>query len=258
MIEHQLSPLVSERFLKDEPYRAGHLRIINALPKRRIQGVHVPEMKKLAKVLARKGDVFIHLAEFKKAYDADPFSLTYEETVVWGLIINALKLPWEDKKPLLKEYIPVLDNWGVCDTFCCNAKWKVHKTALWAFLEPYWASKREFEVRFAIVMSMTRLLDEEYFPLICQKIDSLDLSTIHSDYEKPVKGVHVDPNKGICIGESPYYVRMGVAWLLATALAKMPEQTRDYIHKSALPEDVIKLYKRKARESLITRHVSPL
>ena len=59
-------------------------------------------------------------------------------------------------------------------------------------------------------------------------------------------------------GERPYYVRMAVAWLLATALAKLPDQTRAYVNDCNLPEDVIKLYKRKARESFRTRDVNPL
>jgi hypothetical protein len=51
---------------------------------------------------------------------------------------------------------------------------------------------------------------------------------------------------------------MGVAWLLATALAKFPEQTRDFVNSSSLPADVVKLYVRKARESLLTRNVEAL
>ena len=53
-------------------------------------------------------------------------------------------------------------------------------------------------------------------------------------------------------------VRMAVAWLLATALAKIPDQTREYVNHCRLPEDVIRLYKRKARESFRTRDVNPL
>ena len=51
---------------------------------------------------------------------------------------------------------------------------------------------------------------------------------------------------------------MGAAWLLATALAKFPEQTRVFVRASQLPDDVIRLYTRKARESFRTRHVNAL
>ena len=64
--------------------------------------------------------------------------------------------------------------------------------------------------------------------------------------------------RGVAKGERPYYVRMAVAWLLASALAKIPEMTRAYVNSCRLPEDVIRLYKRKARESFKTRDVNPL
>ena len=70
-----------------------------------------------------------------------------------------------------------------------------------------------------------------------------------------VKGKPKVAQQGTVQGEEPYYVRMGVAWLLATALAKFPESTRAYVRTSKLPEDVIRLYIRKARESYRTRDI---
>ena len=122
MIEERLIPLVCERFRNDEKYRQGHIRIINALPGRRILGLHLPEMKQVAKELSRQADAPDMLHAFELEHQADRFRLTYEETLVWGLTINALKCPWEERLELLKPYIPVLDNWAVCDSFCCNAK----------------------------------------------------------------------------------------------------------------------------------------
>ena len=51
---------------------------------------------------------------------------------------------------------------------------------------------------------------------------------------------------------------MGVAWLLATALAKFPDETRVFVRSSNLPDDVVKLYIRKARESFRTRTAEAL
>ena len=53
-------------------------------------------------------------------------------------------------------------------------------------------------------------------------------------------------------------MRMALAWLLATALAKIPDQVRTYVRKSSLPEDVIRLYVRKSRESFRTRNVDAI
>ena len=55
MINHFLQPLVCERFLTDARYREGHLRVVNALPERRVVGLHSPEIKQVAKQLSREG-----------------------------------------------------------------------------------------------------------------------------------------------------------------------------------------------------------
>ena len=243
MIEERLTPLICERFIHDEKYRQGHIRIINALPERRILGLHLPEMKQVAKALAKQADAWDILHKFEQEHQTDRFRLTYEETLVWGLTINALKCPWEERLSLLKPYIPILDNWAVCDSFCCNAKWalKIPSQTLWEFLLPYFHSDKEFEVRFAIVMSMCYLLNEEWLNTIFQQLENIDLRSIHSDYTNL---------------PSPYYVRMGIAWLLATALAKYPDETRKFVNASSLTEDVKRLYARKARESFKTRNIS--
>ena len=257
MIEDRLTPLICERFLADEKYRQGHIRIINALPGRRILGLHLPEMKQLAKALAKQADALALLHAFEQEHQADRFRLIYEETLVWGLTINALKCSWEERISRLKPYIPVLDNWAVCDSFCAHAKWmaRADKPELWAFLQPYFRSTREFEVRFAIVVAMTYFMTEEWLPKVFAIINSLDLSRIHSAYRYE-KGKLNLPQQGTAQGPSPYYVRMGIAWLLATALAKHPDLTRTFIRTTSLPADVIKLYVRKARESFRTREVA--
>lgn len=82
---------------------------------------------------------------------------------------------------------------------------------------------------------LSAFLDEEYIGRCFSAIESMNLHE----------------------GE-PYYVRMGVAWLLATALAKFPGQTRDFVSSSRLPGDIKSLYVRKARESRRTHDVAAL
>ena len=55
MINHLLHPFVCERFLTDARYREGHLRVVNALPERRVVGLHSLEIKQVAKQLSREG-----------------------------------------------------------------------------------------------------------------------------------------------------------------------------------------------------------
>ena len=256
MIQELLNPLVCPRFLEDQHYRNGHLRVINALSDTKILGVHIPELKKLAKALSNRADAERILASFEQEFHKD--ALCFEEKIVWGLLINALNASEEQKYAYLKAFVPAIDNWAVCDTICCNIKWIKDNNALWEFLQPYFDSDREFDVRFAVVMSMIFFLDAESFPKVTSKLDSLDFSRIQSEFLSPKEAKHAQKVRGVAKGERPYYVRMAVAWLLATGLAKIPEMTRAYVNSCRLPEDVIRLYKRKARESFKTRAVNPL
>ena len=256
MIEHLLTPLISQRFLDEERYRNGHLRVINALDDVRILGVHIPQLKKLANELSRRPDAPELIASFEA--ESVKGTLCFEEKLVWGLMINAFKATQEHKLALLRAFVPVMDNWAVCDTICCNIKWITDKNALWEFLQPYFDSYREFEVRFAVVMSMIFFLDAECFQKVTARLDSIDFLRIQSEFLSPKEAKVAKLVRGVAKGKRPYYVRMAVAWLLATALAKLPEQTRAYVNACNLPEDVIRLYKRKAKESLITRDVNPL
>ena len=256
MIEHLLTPLISKRFLEDEHYRNGHLRVINALEGTRIMGVHIPQLKNLAKELSRRSDAVTLLNSF--VHELHVGSLYFEEKIIWGLLINAIKATEQQKYSFLRAFVPAMDNWAVCDTICCNIKWIKDKESLWEYLQPYFDSDKEFEVRFAIVMSMIFFLDAESFQKVTERLDSIDFAKIQSEFLSPKEAKVSEQVRGVAKGERPYYVRMAVAWLLATALAKLPEQTRAYVNACNLPEDVIRLYKRKARESFRTRDVNPL
>ena len=270
MITHLLQPLVCERFLTDARYREGHLRVVNALPEGRVMGLHSPEIKQVAKQLSRKGGKVVmpdgthrmcaNGAEVIRVFEAVPSAtLCHEETVIWGYLINLEKCSLDERLAMLTRYVPVLDNWAVCDSYCAHAKWmaRADKATLWAFLERWFRSESEFEVRFAVVMAMCYFLNEEWLDKVFERINGLDFGRIKSKY-KTAKGKPKVAQQGTVQGAEPYYVWMGVAWLLATALAKFPDQTRVFVRSSNLPEDVVKLYIRKARESFRTRTVEAL
>ena len=267
MIDHLLQPLVCERFKNDARYREGHLRVVNALPERRVMGLHSPEIKQVAKQLSRNGGEVVMPdgtqrictggAEVIHAFETmQSANLCYEETVIWGYLINLEKRSLDERLAMLGRYVPVLDNWAVCDSYCAHAKWmaRADKEALWAFLEHWFDSESEFDVSFAVVVVICYFLGEEWLDKVLERINGLDFGRIKSKY-KTVKGKPKEAQQGAVQGAEPYYVRMGVAWLLATALAKSPDATRAFVCSSNLPEDVVKLYIRKARESFRTRTV---
>lgn len=305
MIEKLLIPQISGRFSLEPAYREGHVRIVNPLPGTAILGLHIPDMKKTAKELALSSDCPALLDGFEQAAAG---SLYYEEKIVWGLMLDYVKMPLDERLGRFSAFVPQIDNWAVCDTVCGAAKWadvlsvaaearragctadayraKIRRE-IWSFLLKWWRSDREFEVRFAVIMAMSHFLDEEWMQEVFRQLDTLDFGNIVSEYRFERKSVRKNAgdavsrkqrsgeDSGCCmvpagsgwalsgdkagtvLGPEPYYVRMGVAWLLATSLAKYPEQTRAYVRGCRLPEDVLKLYARKARESFRTRTVSP-
>lgn len=269
MIEHILQSLVCERFRSDARYREGHLRVVNALPCRKVLGLHTPEMKQIAKQLSRGGVEAVmpdgvhrcsNGTELIRCFEQVPSAtLSNEELMIWGFLINLEKCDPSLRLDMLSCFVPVMDNWAVCDAFCANAKWmaKLDKELLWNWLQPWFASEHEFEVRFAVVTSMCYLLCEEWVGRVFERINDLCFDSIVSLY-RTIKGRPQRAQEGTVQGASPYYVRMGVAWLLATALAKFPERTRSFVRESQLPPDVIRLYVRKARESFRTRTVEAL
>lgn len=302
MIEEILIPYISGRFASEPSYREGHVRIVNPLPGVPVLGLHIPDMKKIARELAAGDGMPAMLEGFETAGQG----LYYEEKLVWGLMLDYMKAPLADRLLHLERFVPQIDNWAVCDTVCGASKWVMRRDRMsvagkggrtsssdgasgvretvWDFLERWWGSEREFEVRFAVIMAMCHFLSPEWLDRVFGKIDSLDFSRIASEYvfigDRRRQGAgSVDGGPGAAesflvrsgagyslsglkagtvLGASPYYVRMGVAWLLATSLAKFPGTTREYVRSCSLPEDVLKLYVRKARESFRTRDVSPV
>lgn len=302
MIEEILIPYISGRFASEPSYREGHVRIVNPLPGVPVLGLHIPDMKKIARELAAGDGIPAMLEGFETAGQG----LYYEEKLVWGLMLDCMKAPLADRLLHLGRFVPQIDNWAVCDTVCGASKWVMRRDrmsvagkggrtsssggasgvreAVWDFLERWWGSEREFEVRFAVIMAMCHFLSPEWLDRVFGKIDSLDFSRIASEYvfigDRRRQGagyVAGEPETaesflvrsgagyslsglkaGTVLGASPYYVRMGVAWLLATSLAKFPGRTREYVRSCSLPEDVLKLYVRKARESFRTRDISPV
>ena len=223
--------------------------LVHALPCRRVNG------------LGADGRA-VHLVDVSKDRYGAAGALAQEELLVWGMMINFMKTG--DRLDMMKKFVPHIDNWAVCDTFVPGAKWFSRVDGAWDILCGYFASGREFDVRFAVIMSMCHFMDLKWLPRIFYQFDGLDFPGIRSEYVSlKDAGRSGGPEavlasgKGIAAGESPYYVRMGVAWCLATALAKFPDDTRAYLRHSRLPEDVLRLYARKARESFRTRDISP-
>ena len=164
-------------------------------------GVRTPVLKDVAKNIVKNG---------AGANYALCDSLYYhEEFILQGMVIGFLKIDFEEKRELAEKFIPKIKNWAVCDNFCSVFKIpKKDKEKVWEFLEKYFISEEEYEVRFAIIVSLKHFMCDNYLEKIFIKLDNLR--------------------------NNDYYVQMGAAWAVAEGFIKYPEITLKYILKNNL------------------------
>lgn len=196
---------------QDLKYRDFNSKLIPNVAKEKIIGVRVPVLRQIAKEAAEE-----------KAHIGDDY---FEEKMVRGLCIGYSKEPFEVKLKELDGFIPLIDNWAVCDSVCSSLKFtNKHKKEMWSYINMYLTHcDREFDVRFAVVMMMDYYIDDEYI----DRVLSL-LSQISSEY---------------------YYVNMAVAWALSVCYVKFPEKTYKLIEEKKLSTWVHNKTIQKIRES---------
>lgn len=190
--------------LADEPYRKMQNRIVPGIDS--ILGVRVPKLRTLAKQIA-KGDwrAFLDAAcddatenNFMENNSIQKSSM--EEIMLQGLVIGYAKMELGEALDYFTVFVPKIDNWAVCDICCSSFKFTVkNREKVFTFLQPYFKSSREFELRFASVMLMDFYLTDEYIDAALRLLDE-----IHHD---------------------GYYVKMAVAWALSVCFVKYPEKT---------------------------------
>ncbi|MDU4861385.1 MAG: DNA alkylation repair protein [Terrisporobacter othiniensis] len=185
--------------LADDKYRSFHSNLCPGVEN--ILGVRLPLLRKLAKSLSKEEDYYNYLNNGDTKY--------YEEIMIEGLIIGYLKTDNENRFNYIKNFIPKIDNWAICDSFCNNLKFtKENINEVWNFILPYTSSENEFDIRFAIVMMLNFYIIEDY-------IDDV-LNTLNN------------------INHDGYYVKMAVAWAVSYAYIDFPQKTLAFLKNNNL------------------------
>lgn len=200
--------------LADEKYKTFHEGLIPGVSV--TYGVRIPELRRMARTIIKKDP-----KGFLDAAAPD----SYEEIMLQGMVIGGMRLPLEERLPLIEAFLPLIDNWAVCDTFCSSFKLKnpEEKAALWAFLVPLFQDEREFFARFAAVMFLGHFVEESF---VDQGLALLESMT-----------------------QEAYYVRMAVAWAVSVCYVKFPERTLALLRRRTLPVFTQNKAIQKIRES---------
>ncbi len=189
----------SELFLlAEDQYRSFHQKLVPG--DHNILGIRLPKLRKLAKDLVKK-DWKRYLNEVDDEY--------YEEVLLQGLLIGYGTLDPKERLEYISWFVPKIDNWAVCDTFCTSLKFtNKNQQFVWDFMQPYLESDEEYQIRFAVVMMLAYYINESYIDAVLESLDQ--------------------------VNHDGYYVKMAVAWALSVCFVKFPDKTMSYFNSCNL------------------------
>ncbi len=185
--------------------------------KRTTFGISVPELRKLAKKVAKD-----NYKEFVENNDFSTFELKLLHAFVIGYAEDDINALLEN----FKDFIPFVNCWEINDSLCQNFKIaRKYPDAVWKFLMGYKKSKKEFESRIVSVTLLSHYLNDEYIDRVIEVLNSLNTDD--------------------------YYSQMGVAWAVATITGKYPEKGLNYLKsgKCNLDKTTYNMALQKIRES---------
>ncbi len=167
-----------------------------------ISGVRVPMLRKLAKQIARE--------DYRSFLEENPLD-TFEMEMLQAFVIGYAK---DDPGRILSyfcEFIPKVHDWAVSDALCQSFKLaRKYPKEVWDALMQFSTSKQEFEVRIVAVTLMSHFLNDDYINEVVAALD----------------GLYMDD----------YYAKMGVAWAVATIMAKYPSEGMHYLKSNHLDD----------------------
>lgn len=215
--------------LTDSKYKDFNCKLLPGVNREQVLGVRVPQIRKLAKESA-KGDWRKLLSQLESCGTHSEGTcgteLYYEEIMLWGMIIGAAKMQAEERLAFIKEFLPRIDNWAVCDTFCGDLKFagqEENRELVWEFLQPCLKDTEEYVIRFGIVMLLNYYIDEPHIDRVLSILEA--------------------------IRHEGYYVKMAAAWALSMCYIRFPEKTEVLLQENRLDDFTHNKTIQKIRES---------
>ncbi len=180
-----------------------------------IIGVRIPKLREYAKELYKSN----------KLEDIKIGDKYYEELVIQGMLIGfQTKAPIEEVIKQVKEFVPKINSWAVCDTFCAGLKiTKKYQTEMFKIIKEYLKSKQEYEVRFAIVMLLDYYINDQYIDQVLQILNNIKLDK--------------------------YYVQMANAWAISICLIRYYNKTLEFLKTTKIDDFTYNKGIQKAIES---------
>lgn len=181
---------------QDVKYGDFHSKLIPGIDRGEIIGVRLPVIRKIAKKAALD--------------DLEINTFYYEEKMINGMVIEYnKKLSLDERFALLDHFVPLIDNWAICDCCCATYKFTLKNlNEVFNYILKY-KDGSEYEVRFMCVMMLDYFLKNEFIEEV--------LSTLLS------------------LNRDEYYINMAVAWALVTAYVNFKDKVNPVLENKVLP-----------------------
>lgn len=203
----------------EEQYRAFSSALLPGVEN--LLGVRLPYLRRLAGQVAK--------APWAREWLAQGEPCSFEETMLAGFVTVAVPAAsFEERLALVARFVPRIDNWSVCDSFCASLKEvRTNRARTFTFLAPYLRSPREFEARFGAVMLLNHF--------VCDAWRDASLEALAA------------------VPTQAHYARMAVAWATQAFYAAYPDAVADYLAQGNLDARTTALAVSKIAQSLRTR-----
>lgn len=219
-----LKRLQAEQDLK---YRDFHASLLPNIDKKKIIGVRVPTMRKIAKEFAASSAAAKTVpADVAKFLDKLPHKY-FEENQVHLFVVERIK-DFDECLHRIEQFLPYIDNWAVCDGKAPKALLKDEKRFV-SCIEKWLKSKHPYTVRFGVNMLMNYFLDERFDKKFLKWVAAIDENLFDDDSTGVAQFQKQAASVNATRPTDRYYVQMVIAWYMATALAKQWDATYPYI-----------------------------
>lgn len=199
----------------DKKYQAFHSRLVNNIDPNRILGVRIPVVRKIAKQMVKNNTYNKILLSPNKYY--------IEELELYGMIVNNLRLSYEQTINYVQKMLPYIDNWAVCDTMQFDV-FKKHPNNLLPQIKGWLKDKHIYTQRFGIVCLI------KYFAGDMFNEEILNLSMLPKSND--------------------YYIQMAKAWFYSVVAVKHFDIVKNLLQSQKLSTNVHNFTIKKCCESL--------
>lgn len=168
-------------------------------------GVRLPHLRRLAKRIAKEdGEAYL-----KASLEKESKEELFEEIMLQGMVIGYMKGNISDIFSYTEKFVPKIDNWSVCDSFCSGFKHALeYPEMVWEWLKGFWSSEEEFKARFGIVMLLDYYINDKYIKELFPIFES--------------------------IRQGNYYVDMAIAWAISICYIRYPKLCLGFLRESRL------------------------